>query len=290
MNPTSCSTGACQLVAAIGYSVSGILDPIGERIFSLHETYPIFLPIIAGIIGATVASLIGLLADRLPRIHGWGVKQEHGLTLSSPSSHCDSCGDPIPWLSLIPVLGWIHSEGRCGSCGSKVPWIYPAAEALTAIVSAAAIAWTGPLLSTWLMLLAAYGVLFCAWIDWKSHEIPDAATVPLAFLGLLASPIEVDAVSRIWGALACGVTVLLVFKVVGDIKRVDTTSLGDVAMAGACGAWLGVCGGFTFLFAAVVAYLAYAIPLRNRGTVWVPMGPGLAVGFLAIATTGLRLF
>ena len=289
MSGSTCAEGACQLIAAIGYVVGGIAEPLANKIAAMHEALPVFFPMIAAMIGATAASFVGLLADRLPRIHGWGTKPELGLTLSSPSSHCDSCGEPIPWLALIPIVGWIHSEGRCRSCGARVPWIYPVSEAVCALISAAAIAWTGPLLSTWLLLLAAYILMFCGWIDLKSHEIPDGATVPLAFLGLIASPIEPDALSRIWGALTCGATVLLVFKVVGDLKRVDTMSLGDVALAGACGAWLGVCGGFTFLFAAVVAYLGYAVPLRSRGTLWVPMGPALGIGFLFVAVTGVRL-
>jgi len=258
-------------------------------VFGLHEALPFFFPAVAAILGAVGASLIGLMANRLPRMHGWDRKPEAGLTLSSPPSHCDHCGEPLSVSALVPIFGWLLHDGRCPSCKNKVPWIYPAIEAICAFACAGVIAWAGPTSTAWLVMLAGAFALFCGWIDWESHEIPDGATLPLALLGMLFSPLEPDVLSRVWGAVVCGGSVLLVFNLVGDFKRVDAMSLGDVFLAGAFGAWLGVCGGLTFLIAGVVVYLAYAIPMRRKGIFWVPMGPALGIGFLLVAATGIRL-
>ena len=80
----------------------------------------------------------------------------------------------------------------------------------------------------------------------------------------------------------------MVFKFIGDFKKIDALSLGDVFLAGAFGAWLGVCGGPTFLVAVAVAYLVYAIPRHRKGVVWTPMGPALGIGFMTVAVSGLR--
>lgn len=42
-------------------------------------------------------------------------------------SHCDACGRPIPWLCLIPVLGYFLTKGRC-TCGEKISPIHPLTE------------------------------------------------------------------------------------------------------------------------------------------------------------------
>jgi len=63
-----------------------------------------------------------------------------------------------------------------------------------------------------------------------------------------------------------------------------------VTLASALGAWIGICAVPPFLLAGCFAYVAYAAPLRSRGTVWVPMGPALCLGFAIVALSGLRFF
>ncbi len=256
---------------------------------SVHAAW--LFPFAAGVAGAAAASLAGLAVHRLPAMRGWrGGEPDTGLGLAAPASHCDHCGTRVPPLALIPVAGWFIADGRCSGCGGRVPWVYPAVEAGVAVASMAVVAAWGPTLVAATLLVLLWTMVFVSWIDWNEHEIPDIATVPLLFMGLLWSPFEPDATARIAGAAGSGLLMWLTFLLVQATREVDAMSLGDVALCGALGAWVGICAMPAFLLAACVAYLAYAVPMRMRGSVWSPMGPGLCAGFTLVALTGLRAF
>lgn len=240
----------------------------------------------AAIVGAIMTSFAGVIADRLPRQLGLTGEADPDVSLSHPSSHCDSCQHPLGLVELIPIVGWLATGGHCRHCGSPVPKKYPVMEASVAVASAAAVAF----LPGWEALAICFCLWFLvavSWLDWTAQEIPDFFTVPLFFIGLLASPFDPDTASRALGAAVCGGFVWTSFKLTGSSMKVDAMSYGDVALAAALGAWVGTCGALPFIVAGAVFYIAYALPLRNRGMVWVPMGPGLSAGFLLVAATGI---
>lgn len=285
-------TGGCGLPLAFSYAFRPLLEWLATSTEAVSYALPWFFPLMAGALGACGASLAGLVVHRLPAIRGWNGRQpDLNLGLFYPRSHCDSCGEPLGVVSLIPVLGWFANRGRCASCGKPVPWIYPAAEAATGILSMAIVVWKGPGAASVAILPCLWLMVFASWIDWKEREIPDCATIPLFFLGLLATPFEADVQSRVLGALLCGAATMGAFKLTSAMKELDgdAMSLGDVALAGALGGWLGLCGGVPFLVAACVVYVAYAAPLRAKGVTWVPMGPALCAGAALVAVLGLRI-
>lgn len=73
-----------------------------------------------GVLGAFLASFLGVVAERLPRGESiWG------------RSHC-ACGRQLKWYELIPVLSWAwlalaHGD-RAVCCGAKVPLRYILSE------------------------------------------------------------------------------------------------------------------------------------------------------------------
>lgn len=281
--------GACTLTATIVGLVGFHAEGLGHSAMGVAEVFPWFWPVMAAVVGAVMASLSGLVVDRLPRVRGWNGEKAKGLSLSSPPSHCEACREPVPKLALIPVVGWFIAGGACSACGERVPMRYPLIEAASAFASLAVVAWMGPTWPALATLIAIWTLILASWIDWMEHEIPDFITFPLFFLGLVASPFEPDAMSRILGAVLGASLMWGSFRLTSSVGDVDAMSYGDVTLAAALCAWLGLCGVPVLMLATCGVYLAYAVPLRWRGEVWVPMGPALAVGFLLVAATGLRL-
>lgn len=235
----------------------------------------------AAFAGAALTSFGCLAADRLPHQLGWRDEPQPGLSVCAPPSRCNACATRIHWLYLIPVLGYLLARGRCAACGARVPPVYPALELLGGAGACAALAWFGlgwagaAAAALWLTLL------FLAWIDWNESWLPAVVTQPLFWFGLLISPFEADAYTRILGAFGGCLLMWLAMKLVGWARRADVVAGGDVALAAAAGAWLGWDGLPLFLLASAVLFIVYAAPLRARGRMWVPMGPALAVGWLA---------
>lgn len=284
-----CTLSTCSFAQSVGDGLSALSQAMGESATNVALVAPWFWPMTAGIAGAIIASFVGVVVDRLPRMHGWHGRPEHGLSLASPPSHCDHCGSRLDPISLLPVAGWLIRKGRCASCGHAVPAVYPIVEAGTALASAAIIAGAGPTATGLLGCLCLWVLVLASWMDWSSHEIPDAITVPFFFAGLILSPLDPSALSRAIGAALAAGFVWLAFRLTGAVKGVDAMSYGDVALVAALGAWCGLCSVPYLLLASVGAYLVYAIPLRHRGTTWVPMGPALSIGFATIALFGLRI-
>ena len=286
-----CASG-CGFAVSLSYSLKPLLDWLSASGDALTSALPWFLPVVAAFVGACAASLAGLVVYRLPRMQGWnGRTPDENLGLAYPPSHCDRCGAPVPAVSLLPVVGWFASRGRCQGCRGEIPWTYPAIEAAVAALSFALVAWKGQNLQTLVLLLAFWWLVFVAWIDWQETEIPDCATVPLFFLGALASPFEADIQARLLGAMLAALAVMGAFRLTASVKEIDgdVMSIGDVALATALGAWVGLCGVVPFLLASCGTYVAYAAPLRSRGRTWVPMGPALCLGGLAAGLSGIRI-
>ncbi|RKP51042.1 prepilin peptidase [Trinickia fusca] len=239
------------------------------------------LYVFAAFAGASLTSFACLAADRLPHQLGWRPEPQPDLTLCHPPSRCDACAVRIGWPYLIPVVGYLLARGRCAHCGARVPPAYPLLEALGGGGACAALAyfgfaWTG--ISAALLWLV---LLFLAWIDWREQWLPAVVTQPLFWLGLLSSPFSADAMDRIQGAFGGCVLMWLAMKVVGFARRADLVAGGDIALAAAAGAWLGLTALPLFLLVASLGFLAYAWPLRRRGRLFVPMGPALALGWIA---------
>lgn len=291
MDNLSCAYGAtCSIIESISIVAGGVFGGMGLALSDMAFSFPWFFSLVAGIVGAILASFSGVVVDRLPAMLGWNGRKPSNITLSLPSSHCDSCRKPIPKPYLVPVLGYVWTRGRCSHCSAQVPAKYPIIEAATAVLSVIIVALVGPGPSSLGLCVLLWALLPIAWIDWNEHEIPDLLTVPLAAAGLMFSPFEADASARIFGLVIAGATMWGALRVTAHVKSVDTDAYGDVALCAAGAAWLGICGVPAFLLLASLSYAAYAVPTRKiTGNDWVPMGPAIAAGVLIVAAFGLNV-
>lgn len=70
-------------------------------------------------LAASIVSFFNLYDDRRRRGENW-IKGR---------SRCESCGHTIPWLYLIPVIGFGLCRGRC-TCGVKIAPFHPLSEGI----------------------------------------------------------------------------------------------------------------------------------------------------------------
>ena len=162
-------------------------------------------------------------------------------TLIGPGSRCGSCGHPIGPLENIPIVSYLALRGRCKACKAPISLRYPAIEALTGFLFAAAAWHFGATLAT-LASLALIGCLVAlAFIDADTMLLPDAITLPLLWIGLLFSAEGgfVSLSDAVWGAAAGYLALWAVFWAYKLATGKEGFGYGDFKLLGALGAWFG---------------------------------------------------
>jgi len=278
-------------------------------IVNLLQASPVTFTAVVFILSLLIGSFLNVVIYRLPLIleAQWRAQcaelagepaSEDGqaLTLSSPRSHCPGCKAPVKAIQNIPVISWLALRGRCASCRARIPVRYPLVELTTAILSAA-VAWHfGFGFTAGCALLVTWLLIPLTGIDADHQLLPDSITLPLLWLGLLASlahdpatmsALPVAPTDAIIGAVAGYLFLRGVFHAFKLLTGKEGMGFGDFKLFAALGAWLGwqMLPLILLLSAAVGAIVGIAlIVLRKQGReVPIPYGPYLAgAGWIAM--------
>ncbi len=233
------------------------------------------------------------------------------FNLVRPCSRCPSCGAPVRAIHNVPVLSYLALGGRCASCRAPIGLRYPLVEAVTAAVTAA-VAWHfgfGPQAAL-AMVFSGYLVALTG-IDVDRQLLPDVLTLPLLWIGLLASLWHAEGMAlpvaprdALIGAAAGYLTLWTVFQLFKLITGKEGMGYGDFKLFAAIGAWLGwQMLPLVLLLAAVVGTIVGIVLIVARrhgrgvpipfgpylaGAAWIALlwGPGIVERYLGIA--GLR--
>jgi leader peptidase (prepilin peptidase)/N-methyltransferase len=235
---------------------------------------PLSLLALAGaVLGAIVGSFVAALVIRWPRGEG----------VVGGRSRCDSCGRTLRVRELVPLLSYLVQRGRCRECRAAIDPRHPLIELAAALIGVAAVlAHPLPLalvtagLGWWLLAVAA--------IDVEEQWLPDALTLPLVPLGLIAAwagfgPPLLD---RAIGAVAGGLGLALLAWLYKVARGREGMGGGDPKLLAGIGAWLGVLQlPFVLLGAALVGLVA-VVAMTARGqqvgaTTRLPLGSLIAV-------------
>lgn len=242
------------------------------------------LGISAAVIGLVVGSFVNVVIYRLPR----------GESLVHPGSHCPSCGGTVRAYDNVPLVSWVALRGRCRTCRTRISARYPAVEAITSALFAAAAIRFGVVaeLGAYLVLFAA--LVAVAAVDLEHYIVPRKIIYVAA---ALAAPFLVVQVvvggdpGRLVDAAIAGAAS---FAVLGLVHMVQPEGMGfgDVRLAGLDGALLGFLGlgeAAVGLFLGVAAGALAGVVLvalgRSRKTK-LPFAPFLAVGTVAAVLIG----
>jgi leader peptidase (prepilin peptidase)/N-methyltransferase len=213
-----------------------------------------------------------------------------------PRSRCPHCGVEIKAHQNIPVLSYLMLGGKCASCGTPISPRYPIVEFATAVLSAAVVWRFGWHWQSIAALFLTWALVALTVIDLDHQILPDVLTLPLLWLGLLASlawtaglkpPMPVDPRSAVLGAVAGYLSLWLVYWAFKLLTGKEGMGYGDFKLFAALGAWMGwqmlplviLLSAFT---GAAVGIALIVVRGRDRN-IPIPFGPYLAAaGWIAL--------
>ncbi len=225
-----------------------------NNLISLLQAEPGLLTFCCGLLGLIIGSFLNVVIYRLPVMmqRSWrqqcqelleleAEQEQERFNLATPASRCPGCGHKIGALENIPVLSFLLQKGRCKHCGIKISPRYPAIELLSALISAA-VAWQlGFGLPLAFALLLSWALIALTFIDFDHQLLPDDITLPLLWLGLLLSTVNVftDMQSSIIGAAAGYLSLWTVYQLFKLITGKEGMGYGDFKLLAVFGAWFG---------------------------------------------------
>ncbi|HEY3732224.1 MAG TPA: A24 family peptidase [Steroidobacteraceae bacterium] len=208
----------------------------------------------ACVVGLVVGSFLNVVIYRLPILleRQWRAQSDSSagepFNLVVPRSRCPVCQAPIRAIHNVPLLSYLLLQGRCAQCRSRISARYPAVELLCAIATGLT-AWrfgygapaACAIIVTWFLVALAF-------IDLDTQLLPDSLTLPLLWLGLLASLTG-------WGASAQGLpsapqtaiagaaigylSLWVIYHAFRLLTGKEGMGYGDFKLLAALGAWLG---------------------------------------------------
>ena len=227
---------------------------------------------------------------------GPAAASEQRYNLVVPRSACPHCGARIEAHQNIPVISYLLLGGKCANCSARISPRYPIVELVTALLSAAVVWRYGWEWQSVAAMVFTWALVALTVIDLDHQILPDVITLPLMWLGLLASlawqpgpalAIPVDPWSAIIGAAAGYLSLWLVYWAFKLLTGKEGMGYGDFKLFAAFGAWMGwqmlpliiLLSAFT---GAVVGIVLIALRGRDRN-VPIPFGPYLAAaGWIAL--------
>jgi leader peptidase (prepilin peptidase)/N-methyltransferase len=248
---------------------------------------PLLVAALAITMGAVIGSFMSVVAARVPPLvlssPGGRVRLARLFsTLSWPGSHCSSCQASVRWWDNVPIFSYLVLRGRCRSCHAAYGGKYVLLEAggaAAGLASAYLYGWSaqGALCFLFLSLL-----LVLSAIDLAEMLLPDVLVFPLLPLGLAYQTWYGDgAVSACLGAAAAFSVMWAIGASYRLARKADGLGGGDVKLAGALGAWLGIANIPFFLLGAFASGLivmsAFLLAGKSETKQPLPFGPFLAL-------------
>ncbi|MFN9740335.1 MAG: prepilin peptidase [Pseudomonadota bacterium] len=249
----------------------------------------------AAVLGLLIGSFLNVVILRLPPrlMHQWRIDARELLDLSPtgepapPSlviraSRCPQCGHRLAWWENIPILSWLGLRGRCRDCGTAISLQYPVVEAATAVLSVLVVLRFGATAEGVVALVATWALVALTGIDLRTQLLPDQITLPLLWLGLLASAngLFLPPAAAILGATAGYLFLWSVYWLFKLVTGKEGMGYGDFKLLGALGAFCGAAGLLPIillssLVGAVIGGMWLVVRGRDRATP-IPFGPFLA--------------
>ncbi len=211
------------------------------------------------------------------------------FNLSVPRSRCPKCDNQITWWQNIPVISYLMLRGRCHNCKTSISARYPIIELLTMLLSLAVAAQFGASWQAIIGIVVTWMLIAMTMIDFDHQLLPDSLTLPMMWIGLLASliPVFADVRSAVIGAALGYMILWSVYQLFKLITGKEGMGFGDFKLLAAIGALLGwqvipMVILLSSVVGAVVGISLIVISGRDKN-IPIPFGPYLAAaGWIAM--------
>jgi leader peptidase (prepilin peptidase) / N-methyltransferase len=262
----------------------------------LLNAYPALALAAAGALGLLVGSFLNVVILRLPPrlMHGWRQMSREALELQADpadaappdlvftGSHCPHCKHKLSALENIPLFSYLALRGRCRACKAPISMQYPAVEAITGVLSVLVVWKFGVTWHAGVALIFTWMLIAMSGIDLRTTLLPDELTLPLLWLGLLASVLGlyVAPSAAIIGAVLGYLSLWTVYWGFKLLTGKEGMGYGDFKLLAALGAFTGYQGILPIvllssIIGAIVGSAWLAIRGRDRATP-IPFGQFLA--------------
>ncbi len=236
--------------------------------------------LVAGLLGLVVGSFLNVVIHRIP------LRQ----SVAWPASHCPACGEVIKPKDNVPLLSYVLLRGRCRGCKGRISARYPAVEALTGVLFAAATYEFGVGYGLLSALVLICTLIALAGIDLEHRLLPNVIVGPAALAGFALSALESP--ERLWLYLVSALAMAFALFALAIIYP-GGMGMGDVKMGGMLGAFLGPYVALAVLLGAFVGavtggLLMAAGKMRHRRDL--PFGVFMAFGGLVALFVGPELW
>ena len=198
-------------------------------------------------------------------------------SLLRPPSSCGSCGTEILWRDNVPLLSYVTLRGRCRRCDVRISPVYPAVEAVTALLVVSCFAVYG--LTAYAALAAGFCAVLVALsaIDANERIVPNRIVVPAAGVALVVhTAIDPSLAWLAWALIAAAGLFLVVLAYPRGL------GMGDVKLALLLGAMLGAAVTVALMLGLFAALVPAAALLSRHGAsarkMGVPLVPFLSLG------------
>jgi len=219
--------------------------------------------IIIAVLGACIGSFLNVVIYRVPL----------DLSVVSPGSHCPTCKKTLKWHHNIPMVSWLVLGGKSACCKEKISIQYPLIEFLTMGIFLLVFYKNGFHLQSLMVAVVFSLLLTLSAIDCKYHAIPDSVSLTLLTVSFFSNgfPESLQA-----GLIVAGFMILLRYYVSYFMNK-EAMGEGDVIIAAAMGAMVGVDLALFSLFVASVIGLPFAYFTKNSER-QIPFVPFLSMG------------
>lgn len=234
---------------------------------------PIYILIL--LLGLCVGSFCNVLIYRIPL----------GEEFVKTPSHCMTCGHPLAWYELIPLVSWLAQKGRCRACGVKLSPQYPIVEAANGSMwLATALLFRGDWLTVALYCSLFSLLLVLSVIDWRTYTIPNGINLAILLLGVVRLISDFGN----WPVYVIGmVSVSLVFLLLHILTGGNGLGMGDVKLVAAAGLLLGWQNMIlSVLLGSISGAVIHSIRMKHGAGHKLAFGPYLAAGIWFSALVG----